>query len=161
MEETNEINLNNEPNANTSNNEDVRKCITAVIYDDVGKPFFLILKRQRNWEGWEFVKGGMEPGETEEETVKREILEETGLQKFKILKKLEGITKEFKGVGDRLNVHSVYLVDASMNIPINIPTGHDPEHSTYLWADAESVASKLTWENDQLILAKVLEVLKN
>ena len=149
-----------ENNENNSNNEDVRRCVTAVIYDDMGKPFFLILKRQRNWEGWEFVKGGMEPGETEEEAVKREILEETSLQKFKIIKKLEGLTKSFKGVGDRLNVHAVYLVEASMNIPIQIPTGHDPEHSTYLWADAESVGSKLTWENDQLILAKVMEELR-
>jgi|TARA_Y100000310_G_C20624140_1_gene784932 8-oxo-dGTP pyrophosphatase MutT (NUDIX family) len=158
MEESNEI---NETNENNQTNEEVKKCVTAVIYDDMGKPFFLILKRQRDWEGWEFVKGGMEPGESEEDAVKREILEETGLQKFKILKKMEGITKEFKGTEGKLNVHAVYLVEASMNIPINIPTGHDPEHSTYLWADAESVGSKLTWENDQLILAKVLEELKN
>ena len=140
--------------------ENVRKCVTAVIYDDMGKPFFLILKRQRNWEGWEFAKGGIESGESEEDAVHREIVEETGLQKFKIIKKIEGVYKQFKGVGDKLNIHSVYLVEASMNIPIHIPKGNDPEHSTYLWADADSVMSKLTWDNDKEILSKVLEELK-
>ena len=27
-----------------SNFENIRKCVTVVIYDDMGKPFFLILK---------------------------------------------------------------------------------------------------------------------
>ena len=138
-----------------------KKGIFIVVYKiSKGKRGYLLLKRKLHWKGWEFVKGGMNPGETEEEAVKREILEETNLQKFKIIKKLEGVTKEFKGVGDRLNIHAVYLVEASMKIPIQIPTGTNPEHSTYLWADADSVSSKLTWENDQLILTKVLEEIK-
>ena len=47
-----------------------------------------------------------------------------------------------------------------MNIPIHIPKGEDPEHSTYLWTDAESVRSKLTWDNDLQILEKALEEIK-
>jgi 8-oxo-dGTP pyrophosphatase MutT (NUDIX family) len=141
------------------NSNDVRKCVTAVVFDNIHNPFFL-LKRKRNWEGWEFVKGGIEAGETEEHAVTREIKEETSLQKFKILKKIEGIKKEFVGVGNKLNVHSVYLVESSMNIPIHIPKGHDPEHSTYLWCDKASTRSKLTWDNDKKILELALEEIK-
>lgn len=139
---------------------EIRRCVTAVIFDNHHNPYFLILKRKRNWEGWEFVKGGIEANEAEEDAVKREIFEETGLKKFKILKKIDGITKQFIGVGNRLNSHSVYLVEASMNIPVHIPKGEDPEHSTYLWADRNSAKSKLTWDNDRKILDKVLEELK-
>lgn len=143
----------------TSSN--IRNCITAVIYDKMDKPYFLILKRKKNWEGWEFIKGGINEGESEEDAVKREIIEETGLQKFKIIKKLEGLKKEYIGLGNKTNVHSVYLIEANMNIPINIPTGEESEHSTYLWGDADSTESKLTWNNDKEILNIVLEALKN
>ncbi len=142
------------------NNREVRKAVTAVIYDKMHTPYFLILKRSKNWEGWEFVKGGIKEGETEEDAVKREIIEETGLQKFKIIKKIANVKKEFVGVGDKLNIHSIYLVESNMNIPIHVPQGENKEHSTYLWADVDSVKSKLTWENDKEILEKVLEEFK-
>ncbi len=144
----------------TQDNREIRKAVTAVVYDKMHKPYFLILKRIKNWEGWEFVKGGIKEGETEEEAVKREIIEETGLQKFKIIKKLDNVKKEFIGLGDKLNIHSVYLVESNMNIPIHMPQGDDKEHSTYLWADVDSVRSKLTWDNDKEILERVLEEFK-
>jgi 8-oxo-dGTP pyrophosphatase MutT (NUDIX family) len=141
-------------------NNEIRKCVTAVIFDNHSNPFFLILKRKRNWEGWEFVKGGIENGETEEDAVKREIKEETNLQKFKIIKKIEGVKKDFVGVGNKINSHVVYLVEASMNIPIHIPKGDDPEHSTYLWCDKASTRSKITWDSDKKILERALEEIK-
>ena len=139
----------------------IRNCVTAIVYDRMNKPYFLILKRKKNWEGWEFIKGGINEGESEESAAKREIIEETGLQKFKIIKKLEGFKKEYVGIGNKTNIHSVYLIEASMNIPINIPKGEESEHSTYLWGDADSTMSKLTWDNDKEILKAVLEALKN
>jgi len=139
----------------------IRNCVTVVIFDNIHNPFFLIMKRQKNWQGWEFVKGGIEEGETEEQAVKREIKEETNLQKYKILKKIEGIRKEFIGMENKKNIHSVYLVEASMNIPINIPKGPEAEHSTYLWGDKSSAMSKLTWDNDKKILEAALEEIKN
>ena len=143
---------------NTDSN--VKKGVTAIIYDEMHKPFFLVLKRRLGWEGWEFVKGAINTGESEIDAVKREVIEETGLQKFKIVKKLEGVTKEFTDQQKILNVYSVYLIEASMNIPIQLPVGESAEHSTYLWTDAESALSKLTWENDKDLLMKVIEQLK-
>lgn len=141
--------------------DNIRKCVTVVIFDNKQNPFFLVMKRKRNWEGWEFVKGGIEPGETEEQAVKREIKEETQLQKYTIIKKIEGLKKEFIGMENRLNVHSIYLVESSMNIPIHIQKGPDAEHSTYLWCDKASTLSKLTWDSDKKILGVALEEIKN
>src|SRR3989344_4328108 len=73
-----------------SGESQVRKCVTCVVFDRAHTPFFLIMKRQLRWNGWEFVKGGIEAGETEEQAVAREIAEEAGLRHIKILKKLQG-----------------------------------------------------------------------
>jgi 8-oxo-dGTP pyrophosphatase MutT (NUDIX family) len=137
----------------------IKKGVTAIIYDDMGKPYFLILKRQLNWEGWEFAKGGIKEGESEVDAIQREVIEETGLQKFKVIKKIEDVKKEYKDDNGVLSVHAVYLIEASMNIPIHIPKEEGAEHSTYLWGDADSVMSKLTWDEDKSILKKVLEEL--
>ena len=132
------------------------KGITAVVYDKMDKPYFLILKRVKGWEGWEFPKGRLKEGESELDAVKREVFEETGLPRFKIVKKLENIKKEFIDKENNLHIHSIYLIEASMNIPINIHDNQDTEHSTYLWTDAESTMSKLTWDENKEILKKVL-----
>ena len=132
------------------------KGVTAVVYDKMDKPYFLLLKRKKNWEGWEFPKGEIKNGEAELNALKREIFEETGLQKFKIVKKIDNIKKEFTDKENILKIHSVYLVEASMNIPIHMPSESDSEHSTYLWTDSESAMSKLTWDNDKEILKKAL-----
>lgn len=139
--------------------QQVRNCVTAVIYDKAHTPFFLIMKRKLRWEGWEFPKGGIEAGESEIDALKREIFEETGLQKFTIVKKLENVKKEFIGVNGILNRHAVYMIESNMNIPVHLPKGPEAEHSTYLWADSESVRSKLTWESDQTIFKAVLDEL--
>jgi 8-oxo-dGTP pyrophosphatase MutT (NUDIX family) len=41
---------------------------------------FLLLKRKLHWKGWEFCKGKIEKGETQKETVIRELREETGIK---------------------------------------------------------------------------------
>ena len=138
----------------------IRKGVTAVIFDRAHSPYFLILKRKKEWIGWEFVKGAINENESEEDAVTREIREETNLQKFKIIKRLNDIIKEFSTKDGTLHTHSIYMVEASMNIPIHIPKTEEAEHSTYLWATIESAESKLTWDNDREILKRVIEEIK-
>lgn len=142
------------------NQDNVKKGVTAIIHDKMDKPYFLIMKRKQGWEGWEFVKGGVNNGESDVDAIKREIIEETGLQRFKIEKKLEHLKKEYNDQNNQSNVHSVFLIEASMNIPVHLQTGEDAEHSTYLWTQAESALSKLTHENDKELLRAVVEELK-
>ena len=49
----------------------------AVIQDSQGR---ILLQRRSDYGNWGLPGGAMEPGETIEETMKREIFEETGLQ---------------------------------------------------------------------------------
>ena len=57
-----------------------REAVFVVVYCLENKiPEYLILNRKLHWKGWEFPKGGIEPGEKIDSAVWREVKEETGL----------------------------------------------------------------------------------
>ncbi len=70
-----------------------RKNVLAVILNQDNK--FLIVNRNDDLQHWQFPQGGVETNESEEEAVLREIKEETGLEKLKILGKLDKINKYY------------------------------------------------------------------
>ncbi len=55
----------------------VKECVAPVIYDESGKIF---LMSSDKWDGWVIPGGGIEPGETELEALKRETSEEMGIE---------------------------------------------------------------------------------
>lgn len=60
------------------------KSVGGVIFRrQAGETFYLLL-RYRSWQ-WDFPKGHVEKGENEEQTLRREILEETGISEISIL----------------------------------------------------------------------------
>ena len=130
---------------------DFRKGIFFVVYHlEDRNPKFLIQKRKLHWKGYEFPKGGIESGEFEEECVKREIFEETGLN-IKKLKNhhLSGKYLYRKALKDRPNVigqtWKLYSAEVGKgNVEI------DPkEHSSYEWLNYEDARKKLTWNNQK------------
>ncbi len=50
--------------------------VAAVVHDDAGK---LLLQEKASGEGWSLPAGAIEPGETPQEAIIREVMEETGL----------------------------------------------------------------------------------
>lgn len=64
-----------------------RASVAAIIINDQ-KQFFLVQQEGFKEDEWDFVKGGMHKGESEEDTIRREITEELGSQvKYKILRR--------------------------------------------------------------------------
>jgi len=69
----------------------IRRKVQAVIFDDADNGYakkVLILKKigfSAKRYCWRLLKGGMNDGETETEALQREIFEEKGLKKVKIL----------------------------------------------------------------------------
>lgn len=51
--------------------------VAALIHDRHGR---LLLQRKAGPEGWSLPAGGIEPGETPQEALRREVLEETGAE---------------------------------------------------------------------------------
>jgi 8-oxo-dGTP pyrophosphatase MutT (NUDIX family) len=54
--------------------------VAAVIHDDAGR---LLLQEKSSGEGWSLPAGAIEPGETPQEAVAREVREEAGLHLIK------------------------------------------------------------------------------
>lgn len=138
-----------------------RKSIGAIVYRKTSKGNrFLIFHRKLNWKGWEMLKGGIKDSETEIESLKREIKEETGIQKYTIIKKTGKIIKykwpkEFIKDNHAYRGAKVtfYLIKTSeKNIKID-----RTEHDGYQWLSGEEALKLLTYNNHKRILKHVIE----
>ncbi len=111
----------------------------------------LLLHRHLNWVGWELPKGGMLPGETEEDCLLRELREEVGIENPKY-EKLDYIlqykwSRPLPKDGDtwegvRLMLYSVEH-DGS---PVRID---EREHSGYAWVSPEEALKRLTYDDQK------------
>lgn len=130
------------------------KKVRAIIYDiKDNQPYFLILHRVLRWQGWEFVKETLEPGENIIGALKRGIKEETGLKNFEIIKSLDKQEK-WQVLGNDYFVMNVFLVKADMNQKISLKQ-KVIEHDGYQWLDKETALKKLTWPESRKLLKEL------
>jgi len=132
-----------------------RRGIFVVIYkvDKNKKISYLLLKRHLHWKGWEFSKGGIEKNETEKQTVKREVKEESGLKHIKIRKYLlkgrynydKKTKQDRKFCGQTYRLYSAQINDGKVKIDKR-------EHSDYKWASFEKAMNMLEWKNQKQAL---------
>jgi len=133
-----------------------RPAIFIVVYHmnkHLKQLIYLILKRKKHWKGWEFPKGGVEKGESEIKTLKREIKEECGLNIIKI--KRYGIggkykyPKNFKErpgfIGQTYSLYSVQVKEGKVKIDKR-------EHSDFKWLDFNSAKKIITYNNQRKCL---------
>jgi bis(5'-nucleosidyl)-tetraphosphatase len=133
-----------------------RKSVFVVVYRlRNNKPQYLLLKRKRNWKGWEFVKGGVEKEESEIFAAKREVLEETGNNSLKIINhNYRGqyrFSKSFlKGgiFGQQFSLYSSFVRGESVVID-------GREHSGYNWFSFSEAVRLLRWKNQKKSLILV------
>ena len=138
-----------------------KKGVSALIYDNAGTYYFLIVHRTREWQGWEFPKYSLEYDQELTEEQEKEMLlslleNSYGLKKYKVLGKLIEQRKFMEG--DKSHAFTVFVVEALMNIPVNLTS---EKHDTYLWAKYDTVKEKLTWESERELFEKAYESLKN
>lgn len=130
------------------------KKVRAIIYDiKEGQPYFLIFHRVLRWTGWEILKGTVKPGETNEQALKREIREETGLKKFEIIKSLNKQEK-WQASGNDYIIVDVFLVRADMDEKVFLKQ-KIVEHDDYQWASKKTALKKLTWSKSRELLKEI------
>ena len=140
--------------------EDVRRVAVGIVYKvfSEGRKF-LLMNRSHGWVGWEFPKGGIDEGETDEDAVIREIREESGLVNLRINKKIDTLIKydypknsewagKFSGT-----VQSVFLVESFDSV---VKLEKDM-FKDYAWLDGEEVLKRLTWDNQRDAFRLVLK----
>ena len=137
------------------------KSAGAIIYRmEGGVPHYLLLHYPTGH--WEFPKGHIEGRETEEETVTREIEEETGIKDFKIIpgfkKYIKYFFRQYKenvSDADRRAGRTpwvfklvVFFVAQTHQKEIKI----SPEHKGFLWLPIEEAIKKTTFKNSKKLL---------
>jgi len=137
-----------------------RKGVFVVVY--VRKPLqYLLLHRKLHWCGWEFPKGGKLAKEKLENTVKREIKEETGLEIIKIIpfniggrflydKKTQ---RERKAKGFSWKLFAAEVKKGKVKISKR-------EHDSHKWLPYAKAIKFLTWPNQKKCLRIVHQAIK-
>lgn len=129
-----------------------RKCIFAVVFFKDSPTQFLMLHRTKNWRGWEFAKGGIKEGEKEPAGLKREIKEETGAKRIKVVAKTMLFVKyrySRKFMKDNVlfsgakgYVFLVQIFDKKVKIDRS-------EHDRYLWTSYDQARKMLTFKEQK------------
>ncbi len=117
---------------------------------------FLLLKYGAGH--WDFVKGNIESGETEIETVLREAEEETSIPRSKMEMMhpfREEIEYFYRRSGELVHKKVIYYLGKSFTKRVNLSF----EHQDYDWLDYEIALGRVTYENSKLILEKAYRFL--
>ncbi len=136
------------------------KSIGAVIIHKNKKLEYLLLYRKAHAhykEAWDLVKGLVEKGETEKETILREIREETGINNVVILPGFKEHISYFYKKDDNLVKKGVifYLAEVSKK-KVKV----SGEHHGYKWLGHDEALKLLTFKNTKKVLKKANTFIK-
>jgi len=133
------------------------KSCGAVVFRVGNERKYLLLHYEAGH--WDFVKGHVEKGESEEETVRREILEETGLKNQRFLSDFrERISYFYRRRGKTVSKEVIfYLVEALGGEEVKI----SGEHVGYEWLPYQQAHERLTYKNAKDTLHKAEKYLQN
>lgn len=132
------------------------KSAGAIVFRiEKGRPAYLLLhypsSAKAKKEYWDLPKGHVEKGEEEQDTVRREIQEETGLIDIELF---EGFREEirywFQFGGQKISKTVVFYLAKTRQKKVIISS----EHLGFQWLGYEDATKKLTYENARKILKK-------
>lgn len=144
------------------------KSAGAIIYrEENGVRYFLLLHYpalNRKGGHWEFPKGHVEEGENEEQTMRREIEEETGIKDLKIVegfkeyikyffrKRKEGATKELRQKEKTSWIFKLVVFFVAKTETKDVKISH--EHIGFDWLPIEEAIKKTTYKNSKELLKR-------
>jgi 8-oxo-dGTP pyrophosphatase MutT (NUDIX family) len=138
------------------------RIIVGIVVFDGEK--FLLLHRCLNWRGWEYPKGGIEVGEKPEETLKRELYEETGLKDFEVIANLGDFGYVDKKRNKHVQTHN-FLVKVSSNAKVVLfhqPSSNgviEKEHDSFRWYLPKDAVKTVTHANQKECIKKAMAIL--
>jgi len=133
-----------------------RKSVGLVVFKRAGKKREYLLLHYASGH-WDFPKGGVEVGETEEETALRELREETGISRVKIIPGFsESIHYFFREGGKLVSKNIVFLLAESFSREVKLSF----EHVGFEWLSFQQALERLTFENSKQVLEKAESFLR-
>lgn len=98
---------------------------------------------------WDFPRGKVERGETDEETARREIEEETGISEIKLIPGFKKTTNwYYRWKGRNIYKEAVYFLTEVKTEIVKI----SHEHLEFVWVDFRDAMQTLTYDNTKDIL---------
>ena len=132
------------------------KSCGAIVFKKNKKPEFLLLHYEAGH--WGFPKGNQEKGEAEEETVQREVKEETGLSKVKLEKFKEKLTYFYRLKGKTVFKEVVFYLAECLQPKKSVKASW--EHTGFKWLPFEKALAQITFENEKKVLRKAYSFLE-
>lgn len=144
------------------------KSVGAVVFRRDGKNINFLLLHYKSGH-WDFPKGHPENGETDEEALRREVREETGIVQLEILPGLSEATGFYyeargdemkrrikEGRGVKIEKKVIYYLAETKEEEIKI----SHEHIGHVWLDYEESLRRITYENSREVLRKLSRHIK-
>jgi 8-oxo-dGTP pyrophosphatase MutT (NUDIX family) len=132
-----------------------KSCGAVIFYKSDESTKYLLLNYAAGH--WDFVKGNMEPSETEQQTVVRELQEETSIANAYFLEGFrEAIVYFYRRQGQTIHKEVVFYLMESYTDKVQLSF----EHVGYVWLDYPHALEKLTFKNAKDTLQKAHAYLK-
>ena len=131
------------------------KSCGAVVFANDTEVKYLLLHYEAGH--WDFVKGNVEPNESEKDTVIRELKEETGIVDAKFIEGFrEKIEYFYRRQGNTIHKEVIFFLIEAHTEKVELSY----EHVGFDWQDYQRALEKLTFKNAKDILQKAHEFLK-
>jgi bis(5'-nucleosidyl)-tetraphosphatase len=132
-----------------------KSCGAVVFFKKDNQTRYLLLNYAAGH--WDFVKGNVEPNETEKQTVTRELQEETGITDAKFINDFrEPIGYFYRRQGLTVHKEVVFFAMETKTEQVQISF----EHIGFIWLDYKHAMEKLTFKNARDVLQKAHDFLK-
>ena len=131
------------------------RSVGAIVFRKEKEPIYLLLHYEAKH--WDFPKGNVEAGETDVETVKREIKEETGIKDIEIVRDFkEKIHYYYKLKKELISKDVVFYLAKTKTAQIKLSF----EHIGSKWLPYKKAIEQLTFKNAKEILKQANKFLK-
>lgn len=136
--------------------EPEKSCGAVVFREEKGVRLYLLL--HYNEGHWDLPKGHVEKGESEEETTRRETLEETGIAQLEFLPGFRHtVAYSFKRKGRNIPKEVTFFLARAEQENVTLSS----EHLHFAWLPFGEAEKKITYRNARHILAKAEEYLSS
>src|SRR4030042_5418063 len=131
------------------------KSCGAVVFTKSAEVNYLLLRYEAGH--WDFVKGNVEPNESEKDTVIRELKEETSIVDAQFIDGFrEKIAYFYRRQGATIHKEVVFFIIEAHSEKVELSY----EHGGYDWLDYQHAMEKLTFKNAKNVLQNAHEFLK-